>query len=351
MTDRDAGESFTLSATVRNRGNGAAAVTTLRYYRSTDATITSSDTQVGTDSVGALAASGTSEESISLTAPSAGTYYYGACVDAVTGESSANNNCSSSVRVDVPAPSKPDLIIPAVLAGSSVAGFPAGGSFELSATVSNRGNGAAEATTLRYYRSDDATITASDTSEGTDEVPGLAASGSSLQSVDLTAPSSPGTYYFGACVDAVPNESDTTNNCSSVRVTVSEPEESTLSLEISTEDDKEWAPVGDTVDLSASVLDEEGEEITRDDREVVVEQPHGGDRKFLGRDDGRGRGYGHLDCHGHGERLVNAVLHGQVRSGRREVRPDRLRLRQHDRGQARGQDRPIAGFAELRLGG
>ena len=319
----DAGESFTLSATVRNRGNGAAAVTTLRYYRSTDATITSSDTQVGTDSVGALAASGTSEESISLTAPSAGTYYYGACVDAVTGESSANNNCSSSVRVDVPAPSKPDLIIPAVLAGSSVAGFPAGGSFELSATVSNRGNGAAEATTLRYYRSDDATITASDTSEGTDEVPGLAASGSSLQSVDLTAPSSPGTYYFGACVDAVPNESDTTNNCSSVRVTVSEPEESTLSLEISTEDDKEWAPVGDTVDLSASVLDEEGEEITVTTVKWSSSNPTVATVEFLGRDDGRGRGYGHLDCHGHGEqpRQRSPPWPGPERPSRSPTRP------------------------------
>ena len=37
------------------------------------------------------------------------------------------------------------------------------------------------------------------------------------------APSTPGTYYYGACVDAVTGESDTTNNCSgSVSVTVVE---------------------------------------------------------------------------------------------------------------------------------
>ena len=90
----------------------------------------------------------------------------------------------------------------------------------------------------------------------------LSASGTSEQSISLTAPSSPATYYYGACVDAA-DESDTTNNCSdSVQVTVSEPEESALSVEISAEDDKEWAPVGDTVDLSARVLDDEGEEIT-----------------------------------------------------------------------------------------
>ena len=35
----NAGESFTLNATVRNLGAGQSAATTLRYYRSTDATI------------------------------------------------------------------------------------------------------------------------------------------------------------------------------------------------------------------------------------------------------------------------------------------------------------------------
>ena len=51
------GESFTFSATVHNQGAGQAAATTLRYYRSTDATITTGDTEVGTDAVSALAAS------------------------------------------------------------------------------------------------------------------------------------------------------------------------------------------------------------------------------------------------------------------------------------------------------
>ena len=98
----DTGASFTLRATVRNNGDASAAATTLRYYRSTNATISTSDTAVGTDAVGALAASRTSAESISLTAPSsAGTYYYGACVDSVAGESDTDNNCSDGVRVSV----------------------------------------------------------------------------------------------------------------------------------------------------------------------------------------------------------------------------------------------------------
>ena len=96
------GGSFTLRATVRNQGDARSAATTLRYYRSSNSSITSSDTRVGTDAVGALAASGTSAESISLTAPSsAGTYYYGACVGSVSGESDTTNNCSTGVRVVV----------------------------------------------------------------------------------------------------------------------------------------------------------------------------------------------------------------------------------------------------------
>ena len=96
-----AGATFTLSATVRNVGDREAAATTLRYYRSNNTTISRSDTLVGTDAVSALSASEASAESIRLPAPSsAGTYYYGACVDPVSGESRIGNNCSQSVRLD-----------------------------------------------------------------------------------------------------------------------------------------------------------------------------------------------------------------------------------------------------------
>ena len=391
----DAGATFTLSATVRNQGSSPSAATTLRYFRSTDATISASDTAVGTDAVGSLAASGTSAESTSLTAPSsAGTYYYGACVDAVSGEADTANNCSSGIALTVqtapaPAHDRAALValynatggarwrhntnwlssapldqwygvitdrsgrvthlsldnnrlsgripaalgslsnlewlylsdnqlsgpipaalgslsnlhtmnldnnrlsgpipaalgrlsnlrqlllyinqlsgpIPAALGSLSnlqalyirenqltgcipnelrnvmhsdisslglrfcgdttapdlAVGSPsvsdsspdAGASFTLSATVRNGGDDRSAATTLRYYRSTDATISASDTAVGTDAVGGLAASGTSAESIRLTAPSSAGTYYYGACVDAVSGEANPTDNCSS----------------------------------------------------------------------------------------------------------------------------------------
>ena len=66
----------------------ASTATTLRYYRSTNSTISTSDTQVGTDAVGALSSTGNQRrDDNALTAPSAaGTYYYGACVDPVAEE-------------------------------------------------------------------------------------------------------------------------------------------------------------------------------------------------------------------------------------------------------------------------
>ena len=57
----ESGQSFDLRATVRNAGTGASTATTLRYYRSSDATISMGDTEVGTDAVSALAASSTSD--------------------------------------------------------------------------------------------------------------------------------------------------------------------------------------------------------------------------------------------------------------------------------------------------
>ncbi len=109
-TTPDAGERITLSASVYNYGPGASPRTTLRYYRSTNSTITSSDTEVGTDSVGVLMARETDPESVRVNAPPSGTYYYGACVDRVSGESDPSDDCTSSseaVRVVVSGASPP----------------------------------------------------------------------------------------------------------------------------------------------------------------------------------------------------------------------------------------------------
>ena len=256
------GTSFTLSVTVRNDGDGDAPSTTLRFYRSADPTITTSGTEVGTSAVAPLAASASSEHSISLTAPTVpGTYWYGACVKAVAEETDTADNCSASVQVTVTAPpatstpppatstpppaeTAPAETAPAETAPAETAPGPAGDSpdlmvtriaasahspasgtsFTLSVTVRNDGDGDAPSTTLRFYRSADPTITTSGTEVGTSAVAPLAASASSEHSISLTAPTVPGTYWYGACVKAVAEETDTADNCSaSVQVTVRTP--------------------------------------------------------------------------------------------------------------------------------
>ena len=225
-----AGASLTFSATVRNVGDRSAAATTLRVFRSDDATITTSDQQAGTDTVKALAASASHAASVELTAPSIpGTYFYGACVDAVAEESDTANGCSAAIEVTVrdgqhlaPVSPWPDLVVisPEVSTDTPVARA----IFMFSATVRNDGDGDAEATTLVVYVSEDETVTTSDQRVGEYAVAGLAAAATRVASVELSGPPTPGTYYYGGCVHAVANEADTENNCSApVPVTVPQP--------------------------------------------------------------------------------------------------------------------------------
>ena len=316
----EAGERFSLSVTIRNQGGGdAPSSTTLRYFRSSDAVISASDTEVGTDFVSRLDAEESADESISLNAPSTGgTYYYGACVEALSNEIDEGNNCSlgvavtvgqtanrppvahgtipdqdvdggESVSVDVSSyfsdPDGDPLTYGALTSNATVAtayipddvvtirgesagnatititvsdgrltaghsiqvtvrssvvptpdlvverpsvsdgNLDTGDSFTLGATVRNRGAGdALDPSTLRFYRSTDPTITNSDFESGSELVASLDVSESSDHSVDLIAPSTPGTYYYGACVDFLSDEVDTRNNCSTgVTVSVSMP--------------------------------------------------------------------------------------------------------------------------------
>ena len=252
----ETGDTFTFSATVRNQGDGTAGSTTLRYHRSTDSAISSSDTEVGSDSVVSLGPNVPSPESIDLTAPSsAGTYYYGACVDSVPAESSTTNNCSSGVSVTVSEATQvaPDLVVESESVSNS--SVETGDTFTFSATVRNQGDGTAGSTTLRYHRSTDSAISSSDTEVGSDSVVSLGPNVPSPESIDLTAPSSAGTYYYGACVDSVPAESSTTNNCSSgVSVTVSEATQVAPDLVVESESvSNSSVETGDTFTFSATV--------------------------------------------------------------------------------------------------
>ena len=212
-----AGAAFTLSARVRNIGDGAAPATTLRYYYyrsgSDDWVV------VGSDAVGGLPAFTSRSESIRLTAPArAGTHYYDACAASVAGERNTSN-CAGPLRVTVTGGAgAPDLVVDPLQASSGT--LAAGEAFTLSTRVRNVGSGAAAATTLRYYYyesgSNDWVVV------GSDHVGGLPASTSRSESIRLAAPSRAGTHYYNACVAPVAGERDEDNCSGNLRVTVTE---------------------------------------------------------------------------------------------------------------------------------
>ena len=212
------GETFRLHAVVKNQGEADASAITARYYQSTDETISATDAELSTATLGLIAVDGTNEPSVQLTAPDTpGIYYYGICVDEVTDETDTNNNCSVAVAVTVEGAA--DLVIDSVRAGNTTVN--PSQNFRLTAAVRNQGKATATPTVLHYYRSTDDTISATDTLLTTLDMAALAADANSEPSAQLTAPEAPGTYYYGVCIDEVASETDTTNNCSqAIAITV-----------------------------------------------------------------------------------------------------------------------------------
>ena len=96
-----------------------------------------------------------------------------------------------------------------------------GESFTFSGIVRNKGETEASPTTLRYYRSNNEAGTVGGKEEGEGDVPPLASDATSDTSVVLTAPTTPDTYYYRACVSSVSRERIFDNNCTpSIKVTV-----------------------------------------------------------------------------------------------------------------------------------
>ena len=229
------GETFQINTRVWNRGRIASPQTTLRYYRSEDETLSLDDTEVASDTVPPLSGRGAhpsrrrADLSKTLTAPeTSGTHYYIVCVDATPGDPDTINNCSQPIPItveaqapilippvatrDTPQIQGPDLVIQSARVESPTVMI--GGGVRLYITLTNQGTNAAPATTIRYYRSLDATISAADTELRAVNVGQIGAGKSTTTWALLLSPTVSGVYYYGACVDGVASESDTSNNCS-----------------------------------------------------------------------------------------------------------------------------------------
>ena len=232
------GGKFKLSATVRNTGSKSDSTIAWFFYRNDVlADSTTPATQVRAVRIPSLPLrDGTNEYTVDLiaTAPETmGTYTYRVSVDQVNGEKSLSNNFAS-VEITVEAP---DLVLEEIkvsLTGDKKDGttditLSPKDEFYLHVRFKNEGIATSDKTQVLYYRSDDDTISETGTLIRTGEEVSLigmlikigeevSLSGNDLEGRKLrrTAPTTPGTYYYGAYVKSIEGEIKTDNNWSGI---------------------------------------------------------------------------------------------------------------------------------------
>ena len=263
------GERFEIEVRVRNNGPGESAPTEVSLYYSPNHHSNLTELQgdgdlkvagKGTLDVPSLRSGRRRTLSLRVEAPmTPNAYYYGALLPSNIYDTdykgdldpeALHNNLAREERVEV---SSPDLTVESISANKST--VDPGESFRLEATVRNQGIGKpTRNATLRYYRSSDANISDNDTEVGDDSVSknNLDTNGTEREWINLTAPTQPGVYYYGTCVD-LREERDTDNNCSSaVAITVRETGPPDLVVSIPTLSANTLAP-GESVTLTATV--------------------------------------------------------------------------------------------------
>ena len=98
------GDSATFTFGIRNQGTGESEATTIRAMRSPNPIISVRDDELRSDSLPPLAPSQDHTFPLTIAAgrdSAPGTIYIGVCVDAVTDESDARNNCSQGARLTI----------------------------------------------------------------------------------------------------------------------------------------------------------------------------------------------------------------------------------------------------------
>ncbi|MCY3546510.1 MAG: hypothetical protein OXH49_06480 [Gemmatimonadetes bacterium] len=120
--------------------------------------------------------------------------------------------CACGDSATEPPPDGPDLIVSIPDAPASVA---YGSTFHMEVTVLNRGTRTAGRTQVFFLHSADQTITTADAVLGSEFTDTLAVDRELQMGVRVEPPRDAlGTLYYGACVDPLPDEIDTENNCS-----------------------------------------------------------------------------------------------------------------------------------------
>ncbi|MEJ8566785.1 CARDB domain-containing protein [Elongatibacter sediminis] len=205
------GEEITINVQVFNIGSVATSDTTLRYYLSSDASISTTDEVIDSQVISSLGpGSGSNLQGFGTVVKPPGTYWVGACVDEDPEDVNPLNDCTSAMEISIP---DIDLAVLPVSVGSNT--FPSGQTVSLESAVDNRGTQESSASTLRYKLSGNSTISSGDIDIVTAAIPPIAGGERWLNQTQSAITAEPGSYWIGACADVVDKEFSTSNNCSS----------------------------------------------------------------------------------------------------------------------------------------
>ncbi|MEJ1932727.1 CARDB domain-containing protein, partial [Nostoc sp. NIES-2111] len=206
------GNSFQLSYQVQNTGSASAGYSYTDFYLSPDLNIDSTDTYLGYDYVGGIAAGSYSQESATLTIGSnirPGNYYliYYMDGDGNVVESNESNN-GFGIAFSV---TQPDLTAQNAIVPSSAT---IGNSVQISYQVKNQGTATAGASNTKFYLSQDLNISSNDFYLGFDPVSSILAGNTTQESLTFTVGSNvtPGNYYLIYYVDGDGNVSESNEN-------------------------------------------------------------------------------------------------------------------------------------------
>ncbi|MCC7420972.1 MAG: hypothetical protein IT428_11885 [Planctomycetaceae bacterium] len=200
------GSTISVNTAINNNGDSPTGSYTLRYYASSDATITSSDTLLKSVTRSGLNAGTTQQWNESVVLPAgiaAGNYYIGVIVDATNAvvESNETNNWrADSATISITAPPNVDLRAMLVDGPAAADG---GTNVAVTTAVRNQGTAVSGTYTVAYYISTDANITASDIRVKSVVRPTLGGGAQQQWAESIALPSnlSTGNYYIGIIVD------------------------------------------------------------------------------------------------------------------------------------------------------
>jgi plastocyanin len=197
------GDPIAIDTEVRNVGSAASAAYTVNYYLSTDSSITTGDTLLGSSNRPGLGAGNDANFTGNVNLPgglAGGSYFVGGIIDI----NDANNGNNTNLEDEPISVQGGQQVVDLALQNVNVANgnYQQGASITVQRTVSNLGNQTSGTASISFYASTDNTISGADTLLGSQNVPALAPGAMNTTAFQGTVPGNlaPGNYFIGGII-------------------------------------------------------------------------------------------------------------------------------------------------------